>query len=103
MKIIKNLRDIVERNCISKDRDSATLAYWSEVVFARCVFILAPLSLIAIIPALYITIHTQSYSILWFDVFCILLLIFVGYAPGISVKARKIILISLVLLTTYVL
>lgn len=103
MKIAQNLRRIVERNCIAKDGDASTLAYWSDVVFAKCVFVLAPLSLIAIIPAMFITITIQSYLILWFDVFCLVMLLFVGYAPGISVKTRKILLISLLFLTAYIL
>ncbi len=98
MKFVQNLKRIVERNCITKDGDATTLAYWSDVVFAKCVFVLAPLSLIAIIPAMFITITIQSYMILWFDVFCLVMLIFVGYAPAITVKIRKILLISLLVL-----
>ncbi len=97
------LRRIVERNCISKKENALILEYWSDVVFAKCVFILAPLSLLAIIPAIIICLQTESYLILWFDVFCFGMLIFVGYTPGISVRVRKILLISLMFITAFVL
>ncbi|WP_194975823.1 sensor histidine kinase [Aquiflexum lacus] len=101
--MINKLKGIVEDNCISKDGNVTTLAYWSDVVFAKIVFILVPLSLLAIVPAIIICLQTESYLILWFDVFCFLMLVFVGYAPVFSVKTRKIILILLLFLTAFVL
>lgn len=101
--MINKLQRIVESNCISKNVKVTTLAYWSDVVFAKCVFILAPLSLLAIIPAIIITLQSETYLILWFDVFCLLMLVFVGYAPLLSVKTRKVLLILLLFLTAFVL
>ncbi len=101
--MLKKLKGIVEDNCISKDGNITTLAYWSDVVFAKIVFILVPLSLLAIVPAIIICLQTETYSILWFDVFCFLMLVFVGYAPLINVKTRKIIVISLIFLAAFVL
>ncbi len=63
--MLNNLRKIVEHNCISKDENPSILVYWSDVVFAKCVFILAPLSLLAIIPAIIICLQTESYLILY--------------------------------------
>lgn len=101
--MINKLKRIVEDNCISKDGNVTTLAYWSDVVFAKTVFLLAPLSLLAIVPAIIISLENETYLILWFDVFCFLVLVFVGYAPLLSVKTRKIILILLLFLTAFVL
>jgi len=103
MKVIQFLRQIVERNCISADGKVTTLAYWSDVVFAKSVFVLAPFSLLAIIPAIIICLQTKVYSILWFDLSCFVMLLIIGYAPGISVKIRKIILISSLFLAAFVL
>ena len=101
--MINKLKSVVEDNCISKNGNVTTLAYWSDVVFAKTVFLLAPLSLLAIVPAIIISIQTETYLILWFDVFCLFMLVFVGYAPRLSVKIRKIILILLLFLTAFVL
>ena len=101
--MIQKLKRIVERNCISENGNTKTLKYWSDVVFAKSVFILAPLSLLAIIPAVIISLKAETYLLLWFDVFCLMVLICVGYAPLISVKNRKIILILLLFLTAFVL
>ncbi|MEB2778300.1 ATP-binding protein [Algoriphagus sp. D3-2-R+10] len=101
--MINKLKRIVEGNCISKVENITTLAYWSDVVFAKIVFILAPLSLLAIVPAIVICLQIENYFILWFDVFCLLILVFVGYVPLLSVKTRKILLILLLFLTAFVL
>lgn len=101
--MINKLKQIVEDNCISKDGNSTTLTYWSDVVFAKTVFILAPLSLLAIVPAIIICLQTETYLILWFDLFCLVMLVFVGYVPFLSVKTRKILLILLLFLTAFVL
>ena len=101
--MINKLKRIVEDNCISKDENITTLAYWSDVVFAKIVFILAPLSLLAIVPAIIITLQIGSYLILWFDILCFLILIFIGYVPLLSVKTRKILLIILLFITAFVL
>lgn len=101
--MINKLKSIVENNCISKDGNVTTLAYWSDVVFAKSVFILAPLSLVAIVPAIIVCIQIENYFILWFDVMCLLILVSVGYVPLLSVKTRKILVISLLFLTAFVL
>jgi signal transduction histidine kinase len=101
--MINKLKRIVEDNCISKDGNVTTLAYWSDVVFAKTVFLLVPFSLLAIVPAIIICLQTKNYFILWFDVFCFLMLVLVGYAPLLPVKTRKIILILLLFLTAFVL
>lgn len=101
--MIIQLKRIVEGNCISKDGNINTLAYWSDVVFAKTVFILVPLSLLAIVPAIVICLQIENYSILWFNGFCLLTLVFVGYVPSLPVQSRKIILILLLFLTAFVL
>lgn len=101
--MINKLKGMVDDHCISKDGNITTLAYWSDVVFAKSVFILAPLSLLAIVPAIIICLKTESYFILWYDIFCLLMLILVGYMPFLSVQTRKILMILLVFLTAFVL
>ncbi|MCC5918154.1 MAG: hypothetical protein JJU02_12615 [Cryomorphaceae bacterium] len=101
--MISKLRNIVNRNCISRDENTTTLKYWSEVVFANCVFALVPLSLLAIIPAVIICLKKESYMILWFDLFCFTMLIIVAYFPGMTVRIRKIMLMSLLFLAAFVL
>jgi signal transduction histidine kinase len=94
---------LVERNCISKDGDPTSLIYWSEVIFAKCVFLLTPLSLLALIPALIMCIKTEAYLILGVDMFCFFMLFVFGYAPGISVKLRKFLLLFMVFLISFIL
>lgn len=103
MEMIQKLRGAVERNCISSGGSPTTLKYWSEVLFAKSVFALAPLSLLAIIPAVIICLKSESYLILGFDIFCLSMLVLVGYAPGISVNFRKVILTLLVFMASFIL
>lgn len=93
----------MEQNCISKDGDSTSLNYWSEVIFAKSIFALTPLSLLAIIPAVIICLQNQYYLILGFDMFCFLMLILIAYVPGIDIVVRKYILILLLYLISFIL
>lgn len=97
------LKNLVEQNCTSQSGDPSTLKHWSEVIFARCIFLLAPLSLVAIIPAVIICLKTDNYFILGFDILSFFVLISIGYLPGLSVSFRKSLLIGLVYLTAFVL
>lgn len=103
MKLISKLKKIVEKNCINKDGITTTLAYWSDVIFANAVFILIPLSLIAIIPAIFISVEEKTYTILAFDIFCFFMLILIGYLPGLTVAIRKVCLMVLLFLAAFVL
>lgn len=103
MDLLDKLRRKVDQNCISKDASATTLSYWSEVIFAKTVFALTPLSLVAIIPAVIICLKTKTYLILGFDIFCFCMLIMIAYVPGIAVSVRKFILIFLVFLTSFTL
>jgi signal transduction histidine kinase len=99
--MINKLRRIVENNCISRDSEINTLDYWSNIVFARCVFILVPLSILVVIPGIIISVQNQLYPILGLNLFCLSVIIIVGYVPGIAVKIRKLSLIFLVFLAVF--
>lgn len=103
MKLLQKLRSRVAYNCISQDDSISTLEYWSDIIFAKTVFYLAPLGLIAIIPAVIIALDTESYLILNFNIFCFVVLVGVGYIPDISVKIRKKSLVLLLFMTAFVL
>ncbi len=93
----------MEQNCISKDGSTTSLNYWSEVIFAKSIFALTPLSLLAIIPAVIICLQSESYLILGFDIFCFLMLILIAYVPGIAISTRKFMLMFLLFLTSFIL
>jgi len=103
MSLLNYLQNIVNKNCISEDKNSVSLIYWSEIIFAKIVFVLVPLSLIAIVPAIIICLKTESYFILGFDIFCLIMLFLIGYIPKIKVNTRKISLIFLIYLAAFVL
>ncbi|MFN3999696.1 ATP-binding protein [Algoriphagus sp.] len=103
MQLVTKLRGKVVQNCISKDGDTASLNYWSDVIFAESIFALTPLSLLTIIPAVIICLQTESYLILGFDLFVFVMLIFIAYIPGIAVSARKYLLIFLLFLASFIL
>lgn len=100
--MVKRLQLIVMNNCIEEGKNDNSLEYWSNVLFARSIFALIPLSLLAVIPAIIICLQNKLYNILIFDLAGFITLIFIGYTPGLSVKVRKIILISLTFLIAFV-
>lgn len=79
------------------------MRFLSDVIFAKCVFLLTPLSLLAIIPAVLVSLKSHNYLVLYLDVFCFSLLILIGYLPGFGVNARKYLLVSLIYLAAFVL
>ena len=102
MRMVERLRTIVLNNCIDKGRKDNSLEYWSDVLFARSIFALIPLSLLAVIPAIVICLQEKLYNILIFDLAGFITLIIIGYTPGLSVKVRKILLILLSFLIAFV-
>lgn len=103
MIIAEQLKQIVNKNCIATDKQTNPVRYWSEVIFAKCVFYAAPLSLIAIAPGILITLELNLYLILWLNIISLFVIILVGYVPKLTVKVRKIILMALIYFAAFVL
>lgn len=102
MKLIERLRGIVMKNCVEENKADNSLEYWSNLLFARSIFALIPLSLLAVIPAIFVCLQSKLYGILIFDLAGFLTLIIIGFVPGLSVKLRKILLIFLSFLIAFV-
>jgi signal transduction histidine kinase len=102
MKLVQKLRLKVLNNCIDPKKVDNSLEYWSNVLFARSIFALVPLSLLAVVPAIIVCLEEELYNILIFDLSAFISLIIIGFVPGISVKVRKIILISLFFMIAFV-
>lgn len=100
--MIQRLREMVMKNCIGDGKSDNTLQYWSDVLFARSIFALIPLSLLAVIPAIFICLQNELYNILIFDLSAFIALIVIGFVPGLSVKVRKIVLITLLFMIAFV-
>ncbi|WCL50892.1 sensor histidine kinase [Leptospira sp. GIMC2001] len=95
MQIKDRIQDIVFSNCVKKNINQESLEYWSDYLFAKCIFALIPLSIIAMVPAIIVCLQKELYFILIFDIFCFMILLLVGFLPGVTVQIRKYIFIFL--------
>lgn len=103
MLITELLKSTISKNCISAERQTNPVKYWSEVIFAKCVYYAAPLSLIAIVPGIIITLQLDKILILWLNIISFLTMLFVGYFPKINVAFRKITMMALIYFAAFVL
>ncbi|MGM0506733.1 MAG: sensor histidine kinase [Bacteroidota bacterium] len=82
-------RERVHKHCIRSVEEPGDLQYWQDYLFASSMTWLVPLSLIALIPGIYVSKVAGSPILFWVDLmvlpyFWILLLV-----PGITVRIRK--------------
>ncbi len=82
-------RSSIEARCISPGIQENSMTFWRDKLFAITVSFALPLSLIAIIPGVYISILGGLYGVVYFDIFAITGLIIIGHSPGMTVVWRK--------------
>jgi signal transduction histidine kinase len=84
-------RDIVYKNCATEPDKNDALNYWRNNLFAATILYLIPLSLLALIPGIYLAILENLIFIVIADILGILSLAAVAFVPGIPVFYRKLI------------
>lgn len=90
-KIWNKYRALVFKNCTDDLVADTSLHYWQNRLFAASVTYLIPLSIIAVIPGLYMAFINDLRGLLVVDGIAILSIVSVAFLPGLSVFLRKII------------
>ncbi|MEX2604887.1 MAG: ATP-binding protein, partial [Gracilimonas sp.] len=93
-------RDIIKHNCTDELMAETSLHYWQNHLFSASVVYIIPLSLLAIIPGIYVAINTDLYGLIFVDVLAMGTILFVAFVPGITVFARKLIFNGILYLTS---
>ena len=99
-KIWFSYKNKITQNCTDDFVADTSLAYWQNRLFAASVVYIIPLSLVAIIPGIYIAYITELKWLIVSDIIAMLTILIVAFAPGLSVFVRKILFNSVLYLTS---
>ncbi|MDN3582717.1 PAS domain-containing protein [Mucilaginibacter flavus] len=94
-KLWQNYKALINRNCLGNTEQLHGLLYWSNRLFAAIMTYLFPFFVIALIPGEYMSITTGLYPLAIFDFLIVIAITLVALLPGISIPARKSLLIAL--------
>jgi len=89
IQIWNRYKTTVRRNCMGADPGVKNLSYWRDVLFTATVTYLIPLSMIALMPGVYMTYSTGLTGLLIIDAVVVPLALSIAFVPGMSVFARK--------------
>ncbi|MEX0593173.1 MAG: ATP-binding protein [Balneolaceae bacterium] len=82
-------RDRIRKHCIRSEDEPEDLQYWQDYLFASSMTWLVPLSLIALIPGIYVSRVADSPILVWVDILVLPYMLSVLLLPGLSVLVRK--------------
>ncbi len=82
-------RGAVILNCMDNNADPTSLSYWQNYLFASSILYIIPLSLISLIPGVYMAYITGLKGMLFMDLVIVGSITGVAFIPDISVFARK--------------
>jgi PAS domain S-box-containing protein len=91
-------KTLVNRNCLGNTEQLHGLPYWSNKLFAVIMTYLLPLFIIALVPGGYISMIHHFYALAVFDLLIVIAISAVALLHGISIPARKLLLITLLYL-----
>lgn len=91
MSVWDKYKRYVEQACLGTDTSHwSAVDFWRNKLFARAISFIIPLSLIALIPGIYIAFITDNQGLIIFDVIIIAGLITLAHLPNIPIQWRKI-------------
>lgn len=90
-KVWNKYRAMVQKNCTDELVADTSLHYWQNRLFSATVTYLIPLSIISVIPGIYMAYITDLKLLLLVDALTILSILSVAFLPGLSVYLKKII------------
>lgn len=103
-KIWRRYKQTVHNNCTDPEHDETQIAYWRDNLFAATVTYLIPLSVIAILPGVYMSIITNLPLLLVADFIVVVTFLVIAFNGHISIKTKKVLLtISLYMVTVVLL
>ncbi|MEO5645569.1 MAG: ATP-binding protein [Bacteroidia bacterium] len=94
---------LVYRNCVGETSELAGMQYWRDKLFAAIMVYLLPLSYMAVIPGVIMSIIGGAVPLAIADSFIVIFIAVIALVPGISIPARKILFIILLYLSSIVL
>ena len=97
-KVWYSYRARIQKNCTDELVADTSLHYWQNRLFSATVTYLIPLSVIAVIPGVYMAYITDLKGLLFVDGLVILSILSVAFLPGLSVYLRKVIFNSILYL-----
>ena len=93
--------------CLEGEYKRKNMSFWRDYLFATALGIIVPLSLLVLIPSLYIAFLTNLTLLIIFDILAIIGLLIISFVPSIKLAWRKWIFISIAyglgILLTYLL
>ncbi len=97
----------IKKICLESEYESKNMSFWRDYLFATALGIIVPLSLLVLIPSLYIAFLTNLPILIIFDILAITGLWVITFFSGIKMAWRKWIFISIAyglgILLTYLL
>lgn len=102
-KIWIKYRDVIHANCTDEFVANTSLSYWQNRLFAASVVYLIPLSLVAIIPGVYMAYITDLKWLVAVDALAMCTILGVAFIPNLSVLTRKLLFNSVLYMTSMVL
>lgn len=94
MTIWERYKTHIIQNLIPTETPQEDLSYWRNKLFTVTVIYLVPFSLIAILPGVYYTFITRQYIIFYADLLTLAGVVFIAWAPNVSIQTRKILFIT---------
>lgn len=79
------------------------LEFWRDYLFIATITYILPLSLIALIPGIIISIHQKYYIIAFFDIFACLGLLIIAFNGQLAIQVKKVLFVSIVYALAFVL
>lgn len=86
----ESYKSTIYTNCTEPDVERDSVVYWKNQLFASSVIYLIPLSLVALIPGVYMADKQGLIGMLTADFFTVCTILGAAFLPGLSVYVRKI-------------
>jgi len=85
-------KSFIYQNCTDSEVERTSVQFWKDQLFAASAVYLIPLSMIALVPSIYLSLKHDVMGILVSDIIAIGIILGVAFVPVISVYIRKLIL-----------
>lgn len=85
----ESYKSIIYANCTVSDVERNSVVYWKNQLFASSVIYLIPLSLVALVPGVYMASKQGLIGMLAADFIAVCTVLGVAFLPGLSVYIRK--------------
>ncbi len=79
------------------------LEFWRDYLFIATISYMVPLSLIALIPGVFISIVEEYYAIAVFDIFAVISLLAIAFSSHLTIQSKKILFVFIVYALAFVL